>query len=362
MSSVHIVKGSDPTLRADELERVITELLGDDDRSLALEEISLPTRRSAGPDDGHDEDPTATADPGGIVAAILNAAQSPPFMTQRRIVVIWDYEQIPAGELGPLVDYLADPLDTTELVFVTGGGRVPKALATALKAAGAETVGPQSEKTADVLAEALTVAGLRLHADATTLVVGHVGEDAGRIGALVDVLAGAYGRGAELASQDVESYLGEAGSVPVWQLTNRIEDGNVAGALEALHRLLTATTPKAPRPMHPLQVTGLLQSRYRRLLRVDDPGVSSTEDAHAALGGKGSTFPARKALEASRALGTEGLRRVIDLLHSADLDLKGATGLPAETVVEVLVARLARLSGRGGRGGRARRRTGRRAS
>ncbi|HZJ25400.1 MAG TPA: hypothetical protein VFF40_00025 [Acidimicrobiia bacterium] len=362
MSSVHIVKGSDPTLRADALERLVTELLAGDDRSLALEEIASATRRGADRSANHEDEPAADADGAGIVAAILNAAQSPPFMTQHRVVVVRDYEQIPAGDLAPLLAYLGDPLDTTALVFVAGGGRVPKALGTALKAAGAETVGPKSEKTADVLAGALAAAELVLSADATKLVVHHLGEDAGRIGALVEVLEGAYGRGASLRSEDVESYLGDVGSVPVWQLTNRIEEGDVAGAFETLHRLLTVTTPKAPSPMHPLQVTGLLQSRYRRLLRVDDPGVRSTEDAHAALGGKGSTFPARKALEASRALGTEGLRRAIDLLYAADLDLKGATGLPAETVVEVLVARLAGLGGRARRGARATSRSGRRAS
>ena len=280
------------------------------------------------------------------MAAILSSAQSPPFMTSRRVVVVRDYEQIPAGEVGPLAAYVADPLDTTALVLVGGGGRVPKALADALKAAGAATVGPDSEKTSDVLAAAAEAAGLTLSAEASALVAAHLGEDAGRVGGLVELLAGTYGPGAKLGADEVEAYLGEVGSVPVWQLTNRIEEGDVAAALSTLHRMLTATTARDPKPMHPLQVMGLLHSRYKKLLRVDDPGIANVEQAHAALGGKGSTFPARKALEATRALGTEGLRRAIDLLHQADLDLKGASGLPPETVIEVLVARLSGLSGR----------------
>ena len=113
--------------------------------------------------------------------------------------------------------------------------------------------------------------------------------------------------------------------------------------------------------MHPLQVTGLLHSRYRKLLRLDDPAVATVDQAHASLGGKGSTFPAKKALEATRALGTEGLRRAIDLLYQADLDLKGASGLPPETVIEVLVARLTGLAGRSRRGAASRRPTSARA-
>ena len=61
---------------------------------------------------------------------------------------------------------------------------------------------------------------------------------------------------------------------------------------------------------------------------------------------KGSTFPARKALQQSRRLGTERVRRAVELLAAADLDLRGVTAWPEETVMEVLVARLAHLSRR----------------
>jgi DNA polymerase-3 subunit delta len=356
MTAVHVVKGSDPLLRADALDRLVTELLDGDDRSFALEEFIVASRRSggegdAGPNDARSGEAAGEVGEGGLVAAVLNCAQSPPFMTARRVVVVRDYEQIPAAEVPPLAAYLADPLDTTALVFVSGGGRVPKALADALKSAGAETVGPDSEKTVEVLANAAEAAELSFLPDASALVAAHLGDDAGRVGGLVELLLGTYGHGATLGAEEVESYLGEEGSVPVWQLTNRIEEGDVAVALATLHRMLSATTAREPRPMHPLQVIGLLHSRYRKLLRLDDPGIATVDDAHAALGGKGSTFPARKALEASRSLGTDGLRRAIDYLHQADLDLKGASGLPAETVIELLVARLTGLSGRSRQGG-----------
>jgi len=42
-------------------------------------------------------------------------------------------------------------------------------------------------------------------------------------------------------------------------------------------------------------------------------------------------------------LGTARTARAIGLLAQADLDLRGATQLPGETVLEVLVARLSRL-------------------
>ena len=48
--------------------------------------------------------------------------------------------------------------------------------------------------------------------------------------------------------------------------------------------------------MHPLQIMGMLNGYYRRILRLDDPSLRSPADAVAALGGKVKEYPARKAL------------------------------------------------------------------
>lgn len=341
MSGTYVVRAGDPVLRSQALATLLDELVAGEDRTLVVEEHTVPGRATSSEDGGGAADERSE-----VVAAILNAVQSPPLVTTRRVVVVHDPEHLTADEAAPLVAYLATPLETTTLVMVGAGGRLPRPLGDALRTA--TTVGPRSEHTEDVLDDALGSAGLRLEPAAARAVAEHLGEDAGRIGALVEVLGAAHGPGVTLALDDVTPYLGEAGPVPAYLLTNRIEEGDAAGALETLHRLVTVTTPRQPRPMHPLQVLGILQSRYRRLLRVDDPQVRTAADAHAALGRKPgtSTFPARKILEASRALGSNGLRRAIGLLHRADLELKGASGLPADAVTEMLVVRLAALHAR----------------
>jgi D-alanyl-D-alanine carboxypeptidase (penicillin-binding protein 5/6) len=62
-----------------------------------------------------------------------------------------------------------------------------------------------------------------------------------------------------------------------------------------------------------------------------------------ALGMKGSTFPAKKALQQARALGSPKVHRAIGLLAAADVDVRGATATADRTTMEVLVARLATL-------------------
>jgi DNA polymerase III subunit delta len=355
---VFLVKGSDAMLRDRVVDEVVAQALGADDRTLALEEITIPGRAAAGTGAGAGtagDDPDA---PGGAesreaaIAAVLNAAESPPFMTEHRVVVVRDTGALTAGDVDGLLRYLDDPLDTTVLVFVAGGGTIPPSLTKKLKEVGADERAPKSEKTADVLIGDAHEAGLLLTADAAKLIGSHLGEDAGRVAALVEVLDAAFGAGVQLTVDDVSPYLGETGGVPSYQLTNAIESANPAGALEILHRLLTVTTPQQPKPMHPLQVVAMLTGYYRRVLRLDDPAIRGSADAIAALGGKVKEFPARKALDQARALGTDGIRQAFDALYQADLDLKGARGIPETAVMEVLVVRLARLAGRSG--GRAR--------
>ncbi len=202
--------------------------------------------------------------------------------------------------------------------------------------------------------------GITLKADAARRVVEHVGEDGGGIGAVVEILASTFGAGARLDLAEIEPYLSDAGAVRPYELTNRIEEGDVAGSLTTLQRLMHVTSPTQPKPMHPLQVLGILHSRYRKLARLEADAVLTADDAYRVWGGKGSTFPAKKGLEAARALGAVGFTRAFAVLHRADVSTKGASGLSAETVVEIAVARLAQLHQGSRRGGRRRSGAGRR--
>ncbi len=91
-------------------------------------------------------------------------------------------------------------------------------------------------------------------------------------------------------------YLGEAGQVPQWELTDAIDAGDVPKAIDRLHRMLEAGD------RHPLGVLAALHGHY-----------------------------------AGRAVG---------LLADADLDMRGRTAWPPELVAEVLVARLASMNRR----------------
>lgn len=328
---VYLVSGDDAVFRAQAARELVARLLGADDPSLAVEEFDLGARV--------DEGDEAT---GETVARALGAAVTPPFGTERRIVVLREAGLLGATDAEALARYLADPLSSTVLVLVAGGGRIPAALVKAFKAAGGEEIKPRAEKTGDALGVQLKSSGISLTPEATRRVSEWLGEDAGRVPALLDVLRAAFGEGARLGSEDVEPYLAESGRVAPYHLTGAIDRGDAGTALEVLHRLRGAGG------MHPLQVMVLLHRHYQRLLRLDDPGIVGESEAVTALGGKVKPYPAGLALRQSRLLGRAGIGAAYDLLAKADLDLRGATAAPEDAVLEILVARLAGISRRAG--------------
>jgi len=342
VAPVHLVLGDDARFRADAAKALIAELVGADDPSLALEEFSLAARaETAGGDGEANAGPASEGPP--VVDRALSSASTPPFGTERRVIVIRDAGAMTATDAEAVVRYLADPCPTTALVLVAGGGRLSTALTKAVKAAGGREVKTAPAKTGDALTGALDGAGVTLTAAAAHRVADWFGDEAGRVPALLDVLRAAYGEGARIDVDDLDPYLGEAGGVAPYHLTGAIDKGDAAGALEILHRLRGAS-------FHPLQVMAVLHKHYQRMLRLDDPRVGGEQAAVEALGGKVKPYPAGLALRQARLLGSDGLRSAYALLAKADVDLRGATALPEDGVLEVLIARLAGLSRRSGAG------------
>ncbi|HZA78600.1 MAG TPA: DNA polymerase III subunit delta [Acidimicrobiales bacterium] len=324
---VYLVRGDDDVILRDAARELIHRLLGDVDPGLAVEEI------------GRDRfQPSDASEP--TIAPLVQAAQTPPFLTERRIVVGRDLEVFTRAEqVAPLVAYLDDPLPTTSLVLVWAQGRVPKSLIDAVKGCGGEQVDTSpGRKVAAWVDEQLAAAGLKLDRAGTDRLVAWLGDDPQRLVGLIGTLVGAFGEAARLGVEDIEPLLGEGGGVPPWELTDPLDRGDIAKALAKLRRMLDGGG------RHPLVVMATLHGHYARMLQLDGADVRGEKDAATLLGLRGSTFPARKALAQARRLGHDRIVEAISLIAAADLDLRGGKAWPEDLVLEVLVARLARLA------------------
>ena len=133
---VYLLRGGDDILRGEALTRLLDDLVAGGDRSLLIDEFDLDTT---------------------TLGAAIDAAQTIPFLTDRRIVVARRFGRFSKGEdVAELVAYLADPLPSTALVLVwekpvkptdTGAPvsakpAVPQALTKAVQAAGGEVIDP----------------------------------------------------------------------------------------------------------------------------------------------------------------------------------------------------------------------------
>ncbi len=343
--TIRLITGDDPILVGEAVSRAVDELVGTGDRGLMLETLTEAEYRT---DEG-----------GWESARLLDAARTPPFLTDRRVVVGRHLSRFSKkDDYGPLVALLGEPLDTTDLVLVWERGvepkvdrmpALPKAVKEAAELAGAEvlqTSAPKGKGGSDWLRDRLGTSTLEFDRAAVAAIDELLGEERSRVVGLVRTLEGALGDGATVTADDIATFGGEKGATVPWALDDAIDKGDVAGALAILPRLIPYSGTPTDRNGAAFRLMAVLHRRYSNMLRLDGAGVRDEKDAAKLLGMKGSTFPAKKALQQSRKLGTDRLARAIELLADADLSLRGTKDWPPELVVEVLVARLANLSSR----------------
>ncbi len=316
--ATHLLSGNDESILRSAVHALVDDLVGDGDRSMMVDEF-----------DSDDYE----------LRLVVDAAQTPSFLTDKRVVVARDVGRFTADELTPLIAYLANPLDSTDLVLVVSGGSVPKKLGDAVKAIGTVTNTSPPSRPKDRqgwISDHIAAAGLRIKPDAAAQLAQWLGEDAGRLDGILATLTSTYGADHVLTFADVEPFLGEAGGVPPWDFTDAIDAGDTTKALTLLGRMMHAGG------RHPLQIMAIVHNHYSNLAKLDGAGARSEADAMEATGIK-SAFPAKKAMQTYNRLGSASTKRAIELLAQADLDLRGAKDLEPELVMEVLVARLSKL-------------------
>jgi DNA polymerase-3 subunit delta len=316
--ATHLLSGNDESVLRSAVHELVERLVGDGDKAMMVDEF-----------DGDEYE----------LRQVVDAAQTPAFLTDKRVVIARDVGRFDAEQMAMLVTYLADPLESSDLVLVVHGGSVPKKLGDAVKAVGtvANTSPPSRPKDRQGwVADQIAAAGLKVRADAAAQLGAWLGEDAGRLDGILATLASTYGNDRALTFAEIEPFLGDAGGVPPWDFTDAVDAGDTTKALSLLSRMMHAGG------RHPLQIMAILHSHYANIAKLDGVDARSESEAMAATGIT-SAFPAKKALNNSRRLGRAGTRRAIELLAQADLDLRGERDLEPDLVMEVLVARLSKL-------------------
>ncbi len=331
MTSSVCVVGTDATMVYDALHRIVGEALAGLDPAVALEDftardVAAPTGES-------------------VVPAVLEALYTPAFLVERRVVVVREAQGLAAAEAAPLLEWMASPTPATVLVVAVVGAKSNRLVKAAAQVVDVAVGSRASERAAFVRT---TFERYRVSVEAATAqeVAAVVGDDVARVDALARTLRSIYGS-APLRFEHVAPYLGDAGDVPAWDLTDAIDAGDAALAIEVARRMLASHRRSG------LQLIAVLERHYLSVARLEGSGATTREAAAALL--SMNPFPAGKALAVAGRLGAARVATAVSWLAEADLALKGGASyggrdlesdldLTELTVIEVLVARLARLS------------------
>lgn len=275
----------------------------------------------------------------GVVDAIA-AARTTAMFGGRRLVVLrdgLDEETIPA-----LLLYAETANEETTLLVVdVRSGRRSKAFAALVKTiddvgrvVDVEALPSRPRDLADYVSKCAISAGVDLARGTAAHVATQLGRDSGAISALIDQLAvAAFDH--PVTSGDIEQFVKGPGTAMTWDLTDAIDKGNRAEAVRKLRALSSE--------MHALQIQSVLTKHVRKLLVASDAEPRTARDVELAIDAKG--FGAKKVFEKIRSVDRAAIERAHHQVATADIDLRGGSGLPDDVILDVLVVRLARTLG-----------------
>jgi DNA polymerase-3 subunit delta len=331
VNTVVAVVGTDATMVYDSLHNVIGEAVGDLDPSFALEDFTAKDVTAAGLE--------------SVISRVMGALNTPAFLVERRVVVVRDAQLFLADEVDQLLDWIGSPTPSTTLVLAVVGAKSNK-LVKAASDVVEVNVGSRSVERVSFVVDKMAEYRVSVDRHVCQQVADQVGDDVARVDALARTLQSIYGT-APLNFAHIEPYLGDAGDVPEWDLTDAIDGGDATKAIVVARRMLDSKSRAG------LQIVNILQRHYLRMARLEGSGVRGEEEAAALLGI--NKYPASKSLRVSERLGPERISTAVHWITQADLNLKGGVSYGGKdldtdldvtdlTVVEVLVARLAKMT------------------
>ncbi len=311
-SSLLLVQAGDPLLAEETLQGILAKLAKDLDLAIAMETFRA----------GEDS-----------LEAVLGAAETLPFGSERRIVLLRNAERLKESDLAPLKDYAANPVPTSLLLLVAVGldkkAKLPKLFRKDQMVAVPQKKGDSLQRW---LRERFRVRELTVSEPALRFILENSGGSLSELDDIVDKLRLYYAGSHELGLEDVAPLVAPLASADIYQLPERISSGDTGAALKMVRRLFRQEED-------PLRILFILVSHFRTLL-----GMKGMREE----GYKRGEIQARLKLDDWRYqrmqpyLSRYQLPQLIDIYHQlmqTDMDIK--TGhYQDELAIEMLVARI----------------------
>lgn len=263
------------------------------------------------------------ADPSEIVSV----AETLPFLTERRIVVVRRAERYLAeSNCGPLLTYLSNPCTSTLLLFVADTIDRRSKFYRACNKLKAVVPCPRLRES-DVklwIAQEAKKRQKRIRADAIQALIERSGTRLGDVFNALNLVCDYVGDKLEVDAEDVKAACSDVAEEQIWTLTDAIAASDTKKAVRALRELLDLGLSE-------FQILGslnwLLKSAHA--VAAKTPGLPRM-----------SKFVARKVEPLAQKLGPEKVRDAFSLCMEAEIMLRSTHVDPA-LALELLVVKLA---------------------
>ncbi len=272
------------------------------------------------------------------VEAMVPALQSGSLFGGRRGVMVVDAHQLLKSEADVAASLIETMDGASSVVVFVSDGALPGALGKAVKDLGETiTVRKMREKdAADWLAGQARDRRMRLDAEAANALLHHFGSDIASMAQALDQLATVEG---PVTLDEVNARFRNRPDEPMWHYSDAVAAGNTGEALRRLSDFLTHG--------HPLQLMAFLLSDLRRR----SIAAASTDMAAFAerIGSTPDHYPTKKAWGQREVSSEDDLRRALDAMARADIELKTAPEASHRVTMERLTVALCRWYGGGRR-------------
>jgi DNA polymerase-3 subunit delta len=262
---------------------------------------------------------------------IIEAAQSLPFMAERRVIVVRRVETYPASALATLIPYLQDPCPTTCLLFVCAKPDFRNKFFVYIRDAGKaiQFKNPSERDMVPWLMQTAKTLGLKITHRGCAYLHEMVGSRLRELYNELEKLHVRYGTD-QVDVEQVRELGVSSRTYTIFDLVEQISKKRAAGSLKVLSRFLEEEGRDGW-----MRILGMLARELRLLWQAKSimEAGGRTPDVAQKLGLQG--FVAQRVCERSKRWDHGGLRRALRLLYEADGLMK--TGSDPNLVLEYLV-------------------------
>lgn len=263
---------------------------------------------------------------------MVAAANTLPFASDRRLVVVRDVDKMDAAGQAVLAEYAKDPATTACVVLTARKMRRDSRLFKAVDALGgvAEYKAPRRNEYSSWVVELFAGRGRRMKVDGAAALVRTVGRDLRRLQTEADKIIAYAGDRTELTLDDVESVVVGTGPVTVFDFLNALGARHCATALETLDDL--RANGEELMGIHAMTVRHLRSLVSVRALLDRNAGVGEIQKSVGM-----ADWQARNASEQARRFTADELSQALRTLATIEARMKSGQGEP-QVLFEVWLA------------------------